>query len=429
MSNQLLRDKKHISNIIIINKNLLLLTLIILSQNINSQIPNYLPLKDLVCWYPFNGNSLDESGNAYHCYNNGVSLTNDRLNIPNSAYLFNGNGLINSQQNHINADDQVTMAVWFKFTEVTSGDLLGITLVHNGQLFKAFGLAASTSSNLLTGHAMNQTFILNKNVITPGWNHAILSWDGFMLRMYHNGQFIDSANFQSSGLGYSCGINIGGSLYYTNSKYKGVMDDVVFWKRALTLEEIKKLYSSCNDKITLNPVNQTVDVGGSAQFTVGYSNSSPIYKWQTSLGVGFQDLNNSGQYSGVNTFTLKVNDLTIANNNQLFRCIITNGNCIDTSAIVSLSVKNNSNIINYFQNEIELNISKNSINVELNDFVLKKCCYLKINNLLGQTILKENIINKKSEFNISNFKNDNFLILQIFDQKENLLKQHKIILF
>lgn len=429
MSNQVLIVKKYVSNKLTINKNLFFLILLILSKNINSQIPSYIPLKDLVCWYPFNGNSLDESGNAYHCYNNGVSLTKDRLNIPNSAYFFNGNGLINSQLNHLNADDQVTMAVWFKFTEVTSGDLLGITIVYNGQLFKAFGIAASTSSNLLTGHAMNQSFILNKNVITPGWNHAVLSWDGFMLRMYHNGQYIDSANLQSNGLGLSCGINIGGSLYYTNSKYKGDIDDVVFWKRALTLDEINKLYSSCVDKITLNPVNQIVGVGSSAQFTVGYSNSSPIYKWQTNLGGGFQDLNNSGQYSGTNTFTLKVNDIVLANNNQLFRCIITNGNCIDTSVIVSLSVENNSRILNYFQNEIELNVSKNSINVELNDFLLKKCCYLKINNIQGQTILKENIINKKSEFNISNFNNDKFMILQIFDQKENLLKQQKIILF
>jgi len=44
----------------------------------------------LVAYYPFSGNTNDESGNNYHATNNGASLTADRFGNPISAYAFDG---------------------------------------------------------------------------------------------------------------------------------------------------------------------------------------------------------------------------------------------------------------------------------------------------------------------------------------------------
>src|SRR5687767_8104144 len=44
----------------------------------------------LVAFYPFNGNTNDESGYGHNISFNNATLTSDRKNRPNKAYLFNG---------------------------------------------------------------------------------------------------------------------------------------------------------------------------------------------------------------------------------------------------------------------------------------------------------------------------------------------------
>ncbi|MFN5887688.1 MAG: T9SS type A sorting domain-containing protein, partial [Flavobacteriales bacterium] len=76
-------------------------------------------------------------------------------------------------------------------------------------------------------------------------------------------------------------------------------------------------------------------------FIVSTSNPSATYQWQTDLGVGFQNLNVGGQYSGTTNDTLTVSNATMNNNNQPFRCVVSSGACTDTSTIAVLTVNNN----------------------------------------------------------------------------------------
>ena len=89
------------------------------------------------------------------------------------------------------------------------------------------------------------------------------------------------------------------------------------------------------------PTNQTVNINNNAQFIVSSSDPSATYQWQTDLGVGFQTLNSVGQYSGTTNYTLTVSNVTMSNNNQPFRCIITSSSCTDTSNTAILTVNNN----------------------------------------------------------------------------------------
>jgi gliding motility-associated-like protein len=56
-----------------------------LSLNVKIKLPDC-----LIAYYPFNGNSNDESGNGYHLYPFGAVLVADRFGNPKSAYSFNG---------------------------------------------------------------------------------------------------------------------------------------------------------------------------------------------------------------------------------------------------------------------------------------------------------------------------------------------------
>ncbi|MEX1191564.1 MAG: T9SS type A sorting domain-containing protein [Brumimicrobium sp.] len=98
----------------------------------------------------------------------------------------------------------------------------------------------------------------------------------------------------------------------------------------LTIEEVD---------ITSQPTNQMVVVGNNAQFTVNTSASNATFQWQLDDGTGWYDLSNTGQFSGVDTDLLAISDVTLDENNNQFRCIITeNSNCSDTSDVGILTV-------------------------------------------------------------------------------------------
>ncbi|MFH1936425.1 MAG: DUF5050 domain-containing protein, partial [Bacteroidota bacterium] len=86
------------------------------------------------------------------------------------------------------------------------------------------------------------------------------------------------------------------------------------------------------------PANQHVNVGGTAQFVIQVAGTNISYQWQTDAGLGFQNISNAGPYSGATIDTLTVSNATLANNNQLFRCIVTSLSCSDTSTVALLTV-------------------------------------------------------------------------------------------
>jgi hypothetical protein len=91
------------------------------------------------------------------------------------------------------------------------------------------------------------------------------------------------------------------------------------------------------------PINKSATVGGTAHFSVSAALPNTTYKWQTDLGLGFQNLSNAGQFKGVNKDTLQISNLTAVNDNQAFRCILSSGVCNDTSEVVTLTVKASGN--------------------------------------------------------------------------------------
>ncbi len=123
--------------------------------------------------------------------------------------------------------------------------------------------------------------------------------------------------------------------------FNGKLDDIGIWNRALTQQEITNLYNNCQLSVSTQPINQSVNISNNAQFTTAASNPLSTYQWQTDLGVGFQNLNSVGQYSGTGNDTLTIVNTTLSNNNQPFRCIVSSGSCTDTSSAAVLTVNNN----------------------------------------------------------------------------------------
>jgi hypothetical protein len=172
------------------------------------------------------------------------------------------------------------------------------------------------------------------------WLHAVCTYDGTNIQIYVDGVLI--------GTGTNSLWNTNGTEFYFgarpsqgNSFFPGQLDDIGIWNRVLTQQEITALYNGCQLSVNTQPTNQTININNNAQFVVSSTDPSATYQWQTDLGVGFQNLNSVGQYSGTTNDTLTIANTTMSNNNQPFRCIVTLGSCSDTSNVAVLTVNNN----------------------------------------------------------------------------------------
>jgi hypothetical protein len=98
------------------------------------------------------------------------------------------------------------------------------------------------------------------------------------------------------------------------------------------------------DYIVTQPANSRVKVMGDTWFVFKAENSAS-YQWQANTGSGFENLSDSGQYSGVTTDTLRIFSIGQANNGQLFRCLFAVTGCpdTDTSTQAILTVDTNQN--------------------------------------------------------------------------------------
>ena len=138
-------------------------------------------------------------------------------------------------------------------------------------------------------------------------------------------------------------------------------------------------------QVLSNPSSQGLKQGN-ALFVVTTTNNVKSFQWQTNLGTGWSDLSNAGQYSGVNTDSLIITQVSGSNNNQVFRCIIS-GDCgKDTSNEAKLSIWG-VGIQRFTKNEIK--VFPNPVKSTLTILGLNAKNYT-INNSVGQIVLHGN---------------------------------------
>jgi hypothetical protein len=181
---------------------------------------------------------------------------------------------------------------------------------------------------------------------------------------------------------------------------------------------------SCQPSFSTQPANQIIDIYSNAQFIVSSSDPTATYQWQTDLGVGFQNLNNIGQYSGTTNDTLLISDVVLTNDNQPFRCIISSGSCSDTSSVAILIVKDNIGINEVSQSNLYSvypNPAQDLINVKA-DAKLLESVYT-IYDAIGKVVLIGKINSENAVIEIGNLSGGIYL----FSVGENQNQTFKVI--
>ncbi|MES2381448.1 MAG: FG-GAP-like repeat-containing protein [Bacteroidota bacterium] len=90
--------------------------------------------------------------------------------------------------------------------------------------------------------------------------------------------------------------------------------------------------------ILTQPTGVSASEGSNAKFSLVVSGSSVLYQWQIKTGNNYINLSNNAKYAGVNSNELTITNVSLTQNNEMYRCYINSNSCADTSNYAYLSV-------------------------------------------------------------------------------------------
>ncbi|HEU4574722.1 MAG TPA: gliding motility-associated C-terminal domain-containing protein [Chitinophagaceae bacterium] len=274
----------------------------------------------LLGWYPFCGNTNDISPNGNNGFATGpLSYTADRYNNPTTAIQFTGNG----ESVRTNKIDRTTInsfsyVVWVNTPNVVtlpaetvnpssgfSTDLATSCVIHavhgyNWNLdnqHTGAGLYISNNGVFVVEHAASIVATpLSWTGSLSGWHSIALVYDNHVPKLYVDGNFVKNGlitpytvhpsmacdSFYNAGTypylttGFGKGFNPSAVAVPFNN-FKGVIDDIKIYNRALSPAEISELYA--NDKSSVlwstGDTSRTIVVApaASADYAVAVTNS------------------------------------------------------------------------------------------------------------------------------------------------------------
>jgi hypothetical protein len=248
----------------------------------------------------------------------------------------------------------------------------------NGPVSSSVGLLFNRNNGDAAGFGFNGTqdntgmanlgYTWNDNASgTWGWNSLLFplanQWNfvAYVLTPTNMTAYLGYVNSSANTTNFSSAVNVlahqsesfsGGQILLgadpqqsSQRTFNGLMDEVALYNKALSKDAVQSLFlTGVGSKIlgvSLPPLaSRSVFSGSRVQLNASASGSAPItYQWQasgTGLGI-FTNLPNSGNYSGVTSGTLTINNVNAANALD-YQVIAANVAGSVTSSISTLSV-------------------------------------------------------------------------------------------
>jgi hypothetical protein len=211
------------------------------------------PTSGLVGYWSFTGNANDASGNNHHGTVSGATLTTERFGVANGAYSFDGvnDYIAIAPSSLVDNETATTLSFWIK-RGVSDDYGLPIHTGNQGylntQVKKDSVLVAVCTNSNYDGSAPTEFGVKWTYIQQTQWNHIILRYDGTakILRLYING-VLKKEVFAEGNIWSPQSAYLAFGVYYLfgsphHGYYKGILDDVRLYKRALTDTEIQSLF-------------------------------------------------------------------------------------------------------------------------------------------------------------------------------------------
>jgi hypothetical protein len=201
----------------------------------------------LIAAYPFAGNAFDATANGHNGVINGAALTSDRFGAANNAYQFGNSAWIDVPHSPVlNFTGSFSIGAWVKLagTEANYTGLIAkgprntehpgyMLLIMDGNVF---GTATGQPSYLVLTGA--------RDLNDRGWHYVTLVTDASLkqISIYVDGVLEHAERKLDLGLRFDTTepLHIGVERNMSNF-FRGAIDDIRIFDRALTVEEIARL--------------------------------------------------------------------------------------------------------------------------------------------------------------------------------------------
>ena len=210
-----------------------------------------IPAAGLTGWWPFNGNANDESGNGRNGVIAGAIATADRFDITQAAYSFNGTSdqiaVAHVPAFNFASSNIFSVSYWFK-AQSLSGSFPSVILekqsgLGNNQIGWNSLIEPNFKVNFYVHNGVGGLTACDYgSVQTNQWYHVVQVWNNGTASIYLNGTLAGTNSF-SDVVGDNSESLLMGMNDFGAPGFNGLIDDVAIWNRALTTDEVLKVYN------------------------------------------------------------------------------------------------------------------------------------------------------------------------------------------
>ena len=269
----------------------------------------------LVGYYPFCGNANDGSGNGNNGVVSGATLTIDRFGNTNSAYNFNGtNNYITIANVAANTfTSTFSISVWVKpaagygsgsSPNGTQNQIVskwGFAGVNNASYSLGVDQAGIAFTGVHNGSVSSSVNSSPSTISINEWHHLVSTLSGGVLRLYVDNVLVKTISNSVNAQNSRYTLDIAREALGNYSYFKGVIDDIQIYNRALTPCEVNQIYTSTNTTfttpsiLTFNPLPTKISLCGSS---IGLDAGSGFtsYLWNTGATSQTISATTAGEY-------------------------------------------------------------------------------------------------------------------------------------
>jgi len=241
----------------LINKYLLILLLIFGNSAAHSQIP-----KDgLLGYYKLEGNSKDASALELHGSIEGdVFPTTDRFGNAGKACEFEGGQINLGNPIEYQLTDSISISAWIK---PTNNDVW-MAIVSKWEDFDigSFYLGINPEINKVKWN-LDMAFSPTGTLIEYNeWRHIVATYDGSVARLFENGVQVSYVTSEDGISNVSADLLIGAQANYLGPdlNYKGAIDDVLIYSKALSPDEVVQIYEHDSTVSTTEELSESLEL-------------------------------------------------------------------------------------------------------------------------------------------------------------------------
>ncbi|NBS88190.1 MAG: DUF5011 domain-containing protein, partial [Verrucomicrobia bacterium] len=257
--------------------------------------------KGLVAYYPFSGNAKDLSGSGNDGTPINAVVSADRFGNAGSTYTFNGadSRILTSTHNNLPAGKQdCSITVWAMADQPIAGDwrfLLGNRGYDTFQIALGSDILNEKRIQFFMG---NQYYMMTQNLVWEDkrWYQIAAVMKSGVVSIFRDGVKLASADLGASGSGWGNTaqedwLNLsfgardnsgawGGAYGGFSHPWKGGLDDIRIYNRALSEAEVGQLYSAETANHAPVITGQSTTYDALAEFIAGPALQSANSRWQ-----------------------------------------------------------------------------------------------------------------------------------------------------